>query len=253
MGTPKNYNSEFYQSQVTDSVVSAEVIVPLLFKYFNFKSAIDVGCGVGAWLSVLRKHGVEEITGLDSGNVPADTLMIDKENFRITNLNEEIKLERRFDLVCCLEVAEHLEPARADGLVRDLVELGDIVLFSAAIPGQEGTGHLNEQYPSYWIDKFKRHGFTCLDIIRPVFWNDTRICMWYKQNTMLFMKPGELSKYPLIEQQFSFQGADLVHPDYFHHKTVRVDRLQRIAENPLLFIRNKWGKLKSKLLGHEGR
>jgi hypothetical protein len=47
----------------------------------------------------------------------------------------------RFDLAVCLEVAEHLPPERAESFIRELCDLAPVVLFSAAIPGQGGTGH----------------------------------------------------------------------------------------------------------------
>ena len=69
-----------------------------------------------------------------------------------------LRIGRRFDLVNCLEVAEHLDASRADSFVDDLCALGDVVVFSAAIPGQGGTHHVNEQFQSYWQERFRRNG-----------------------------------------------------------------------------------------------
>jgi hypothetical protein len=53
-----------------------------------------------------------------------------------------------------LECAEHLPAHRAAPLVEWLTKSAPIVVFSAAIPGQGGKGHINEQPPDYWNDLF---------------------------------------------------------------------------------------------------
>ncbi len=82
---------------------------------------------------------------------------------------------RRFDLGICLEVAEHLPTAGADQLVENLVRLSDVILFSAAIPHQGGTHHVNEQWPSYWADLFAARHYFAWDGLRWLIWQDARI------------------------------------------------------------------------------
>jgi len=60
-------------------------------------------------------------------------------------------------------------------LVTSLRAHADTVIFSAACPGQEGQGHINCQWPSYWQALFNRNGFECVDDIRPVIWGNTDI------------------------------------------------------------------------------
>ena len=71
-----------------------------------------------------------------------------------------------------------------------LTSTADIILFSAAIPGQGGQGHVNEQWQSYWVERFKNYGYECIDIIRDQIWNDSDIWFYYKQNILLFIKKG---------------------------------------------------------------
>ena len=96
------------------------------------------------------------------------------------------KADGRYDLAVCLEVAEHLPESSASDLVRTLTTLAPIVLFSAAIPGQGGVGHINERWPSYWKSRFEEHGFQRLDPIRPHIWKNRRVHWWYRQNIFLF-------------------------------------------------------------------
>jgi hypothetical protein len=102
-----------------------------------------------------------------------------------------------------LEVAEHLPESRAASFVADLCRLAPVVLFSAAIPGQGGTGHVNEQWPGYWADLFGARGYSVSGALRWRIWNDCRVCNWYSQNMLVAsIEPGlltELFYHPLAE------------------------------------------------------
>lgn len=91
-------------------------------------------------------------------------------------------------MVISLEVAEHLPENRAEGFVRDLCLLGDIILFSAAVPRQGGTEHINEQWQTYWANKFDKNGFDAFDIIRPKIYDDYRVPLWYRNNMIVYVK-----------------------------------------------------------------
>jgi hypothetical protein len=106
-----------------------------------------------------------------------------------------LPLEREFDLVLSLEVAEHLPEESAAGFSQSLARLGPIVLFSAAAPQQGGTGHLNEQWPSYWVRHFAQNGFTVVDCLRDRIWRDERIEWRYRQNLLLFVRNDLFSQY----------------------------------------------------------
>jgi hypothetical protein len=112
-----------------------------------------------------------------------------------------------FDLGLCLEVAEHLTAAAGDELVRQLCRGCSVVAWSAAIPGQGGHGHLNEQWPSYWQERFAAHGWLLVDPWRSTLWHEPGVEPWYAQNLLLAQKaaPGtDLDEAPPV--------AHLVHP-----------------------------------------
>jgi hypothetical protein len=88
----------------------------------------------------------------------ADWLAVDRSEFRVADLNQPLKLSEKFDLAVCIEVAEHLQRAAAAPLVQTLTSVAPVVLFSAAIPGQGGHGHYNEQPRSFWHALFAQHG-----------------------------------------------------------------------------------------------
>ena len=209
------YDAEFYQKTMLEVRRSAGVIVPMVVELVKPNSVLDVGCGIGTWLAAFQAAGVDDVVGLDGEYVPGEMLEIPKDRFFAVDLNEPIQMDRRFDLVVSLEVAEHLHEIAAAGFVRSLTRLGPVVLFSAAIPFQGGEHHVNEQWLDYWSAMFARCGFVIVDCLRTRLWNDESICWWYAQNMVLFVEEGMLPQLPLLVELHS-QGAQMplrvVHP-----------------------------------------
>ena len=148
-----DYGQDFYDAQSAGSRRSAEVIVPIVMDLLRPSKVVDIGCGSGAWLSVFKERGASKVLGLDGHWVNTDCLQIARDEFVPVDLEQPLKLQDRFDLAVCMEVAEHLAPETARPLVDSLVNLAPAVLFSAAVPFQGGTGHVNEQWPDYWVPR----------------------------------------------------------------------------------------------------
>jgi SAM-dependent methyltransferase len=197
------YDDKFFTGIKDGSFKSAMKIIPYVSELLPIKSVVDIGCGAGSWLKAFRKNGVRDIYGIDGNRT--GILDIAENQFMQTDLSRPFLLKRRFDLAVSVEVAEHLPEERADSFVRDLIRLAPVILFSAAIPGQGGTYHVNEQWPEYWSDKFKKEGYVGLDFLRMRIWNDSDIMWWYRQNILLYArkditkKNPKLSKLPLAD------------------------------------------------------
>lgn len=217
-------NNLYIHDEATHNKRAASEIIPLLHEILDFDSVLDVGCGIGTWLNVFHEKGGLEILGLDGDYVNRDLLAknIPLDFFKAFDLSLEFDLKKKFDLAICLEVAEHLPFTSSDLLVNSLCRHSDQVLFSAAIPNQGGQNHLNEQWPSFWIDKFKRNGFEVYDLIRPKIWNNPQVDIWYRQNLLLFSKN---------KIQHAEVGAlDLVLPEYWNQRNKEVFRLENQLE-----------------------
>lgn len=189
---------------------SAKIVLPLVFDFIKADSVLDVGCGIGTWLYVAKNFGVRDVIGVDGDFVEKNLLEkhIKPNEFVSADIRFPFHINRKFDLAICLEVAEHLPPASASTLVDSLTKYSDVILFSAAIPGQGGQNHLNEQWPEYWAEKFRNHDYVFLDLIRPHIWNNEKVDFWYKQNIFLVVK---MSHKLAISNSESF--LSLVHPE----------------------------------------
>jgi SAM-dependent methyltransferase len=184
--TGEHYGRGYFEAHLALTKRSAEVIVPLVTALLEPRSVCDVGCGRGIWLSVFQQHGVTDVLGMDGDYVDQELLEIDRDRFKPVDLEQGVPAAGQFDLAVSLEVAEHLPDSAAAGFVEGLVGLAPAVLFSAAVPGQGGNRHINEQWPDYWRSFFERHGYEPIDCIRPVIWERREVRIWYRQNVLLY-------------------------------------------------------------------
>ena len=215
MGNDGPYGRDFYVANAEGARRSARVVVPLILELVHPESVVDVGCGVGAWLAVFRECGVMDIAGLDGKDLDPGLLQIPADRFRVADLTQPLRLERRFDLAISLEVAEHLPPECAEGFVESLTWMAPVVMFSAAIPGQGGTHHVNEQWPDYWAGLFGNRDYVALDCVRREVWDDENVEYWYAQNTLVFVARDRLDQYPRLRAEHGDSGSralSVVHP-----------------------------------------
>lgn len=211
------YSEAFFAAHDEGGRASACAVLPRLIELLAPQSIVDVGCGIGAWLRVARESGIDDVLGLDGPWVRPDELEIPPDCFLATDLTAQPDLGRKFDLALSLEVAEHLPPSKAEDFVDLLTTLGPVVVFSAAVPGQGGGGHTNEQWPGYWSSLFARRGYEAVDCLREEFWEDDAVEWWYSQNLILFARPAVLDTFPGLREHPNRGKTplSLIHPRRF--------------------------------------
>jgi hypothetical protein len=228
---------------------SAERVLSIVFEFCSPGSVVDIGCGVGTWLSVCRSKGVSDVLGMDGSHVDTDLLQIPKESFSLADLAKPISIGRSFDLAISLDVAERLPASIADAFVHELTTLAPIVLFSAAIPHQGGFMNINEQWPTYWATRFAVERYVVADAIRPRIWGDSNVLCRYRQNTIIFVREEFLTASPLWRwacEHTRNNQLDLIHPDLWaaaRHNGVPDDPfapcLRRLWRSLLLRLRGR--------------
>lgn|GEM_PF-547193 len=208
---------KYIHNEVIHRLKDPEIIVPIIIKVLNPKSVVDLGCGIGTFLHVFKKQGVEKILGLDGEWTNKDLLSkyISLSEFKVVDIERGFEINNKFDLAVCLEVFEHIDDKYANIAVKNLTQLSDTILFSSAIPGQMGQNHVNGQWPEYWSQKFSQFGFAFYDVLRPVFWNQKDLAWWYKQNMFLVVRNGCESKLTGFKRFMDSLIKPLVHPDCY--------------------------------------
>jgi SAM-dependent methyltransferase len=209
------YNEQFYQNIKERSRRSAKEVIPLVLELIQPRSVVDVGCGAGTWLSVFKEFGIDDFLGVDGDWVDKKMLEIPEERFLAFDLTTPLRIDKQFDLVVSLEVAEHLPSECAEMLVESLTRLGPVILFSAAIPFQGGTHHVNEQWPEYWVKFFRERRYFVIDCIRKKIWQNDNVEWFYAQNILMFVRWDYLENHPLLKKEFENTSTcqlSIVHP-----------------------------------------
>lgn len=223
----------FFHEDYNYNCKSAKVVLPMVLDIIKPASILDVGCGLGTWLKTAEDLGVAYLFGIDNYGIAKEKLYVKEEQFKQINLNKDFNLQQVFDLVICLEVAEHLEPQSAKTFIECLTKHSKVVLFSAAILGQGGQYHINEQNPAYWEEIFRDLNYIPVDIIRSKFEGHHEVEWWYQQNMILYL---EKTKAHELHLEDTGSVKLKIHPQNYLTKLNFID-------NP------NWGYLARKVLG----
>jgi hypothetical protein len=232
MQESKHYTKKFFTNHLDDPYYSAKELVPLIDKTFKPTSVIDFGCGVGNWLKAWQEETtVTDLLGVEGPYIQKELYKVPEAMILLKDLKAPIDLKRKFDLAISLEVGEHLPNEAASAFVGNIVKASDIVVFSAAIKGQLGTYHINEQYPEYWAEKFASVGYVPIDYFRNLIWNNKKIEYWYRQNIMIFIKKERVSDFPVLVPYFQTTNPSIlvrIHPEQYELKLELIDRTSTI-------------------------
>jgi SAM-dependent methyltransferase len=242
------YDDHYHDLKAAESRRAADAMLPLVLAVVDVESMLDVGCGYGDWLAAARALGIADLAGVEGPWAEAwrdRGVLATPFELMLLDLEAPLRLERRYDLVVCIEVAEHLTAARGSGFVADLCAAGGAILLGAAIPGQKGPNHVNERWPSEWADDFARHGYQPIDCIRPRVWGDSALLVHHRQNPVLFVHEDGLAEARARAAKLpqpSSAALDLVHPQFFLRPPPRDDSMltlrQHLAQIPGAFVRS---------------
>ncbi len=120
-------------------------------------SALDAGCAMGFLVETLRQRGVDA-EGVDVSDYAIGQAHESiRDHVRVGSVTEPFG--RRYDLITCVEVLEHMPPAEAPAAIANLCAHADDILFSSSPEDLEELTHLNVRPPEHWAELFARQGF----------------------------------------------------------------------------------------------
>ncbi|HEY6469246.1 MAG TPA: class I SAM-dependent methyltransferase [Candidatus Dormibacteraeota bacterium] len=138
---------------------------------FAPKTTLDAGCAIGLLVEALRDRGVDA-DGIDFSEFAIARARDDmRGHLTLGSITEP--LQRRYDLITCLEVLEHLTPQDADKAIANLCTFTDNLIVSSTPMHYRDPTHTNIHPQEYWTERFARHGF-----IRDVDYDASYIVAW---------------------------------------------------------------------------
>lgn len=139
------------------------------------RSVLEIGCSIGGVASLLSDRGFK-VFGSDISEyaVKNAKLLNPKANFLSFDVQHEIPLKQKFDIIIAFEVVEHLE--NPEGAIKNMIsslKKDGFLVISTPYPypwNYRDKTHINLKYPSEWIKimrknklkKIKKSGFTLL-------------------------------------------------------------------------------------------
>lgn len=166
------YPAGYYVSKTEGGAHPARAMAADLYEYMQsvysavfgraFGSILELGTGAGEITSQFRDHGHDycAVEGSPEGVVKLRQMGVPEDRLVFSDLKFLRPLGRKWDLVMCTEVAEHVEPWFASKVVEICVSHADVVWFSAAERRiRPHYHHMNEICIEAWDNIFATMGF----------------------------------------------------------------------------------------------
>lgn len=150
------YNDEFFEWHLKYAREYSIKTMDWFIEKYKPHSVVDFGAAIGSYLESGYNKGLE-IRGFE--------ISISAQKYTPWNIQDFIEYldctqpidVGKFDCVISFEVAEHLEPVGTDQFILNLINATrKHLLFTAAPPGQLGTGHINLRPKEFWIEQFSK-------------------------------------------------------------------------------------------------
>lgn len=148
-------DNNYFQQIIDEETEQAQRLAQLLIDMYRPKTVADYGCATGLYLEPFAAAGIEVI-GYDNAE-PALALTKLPDQVHLTDLTQDLELKET-DLSISLEVLEHIEARDAVKVAGTIAKHSNILVFSAAHPGQGGEGHINCRTREYWEGVFNAYG-----------------------------------------------------------------------------------------------
>lgn len=149
-GPPYTYEEQHWKTffgRIADEIIAL----------FAPTSAYDAGCAKGFLVRALADRGVDarggDISAFAIAGAPAGLA----ERLEVKDLTEPFN--RRYDVISCVEVLEHMAPEDALAAIENVCAATDVVILSTTPDDFAEPTHVNIRQAAGWSQDFGSHGF----------------------------------------------------------------------------------------------
>ncbi|MET0421792.1 MAG: class I SAM-dependent methyltransferase, partial [Acidimicrobiia bacterium] len=148
-----------------------------LIRELRPQSTLDAGCAFGMLVEALRNHGVDA-SGIDLSSYAISQAPPElAPHLRVGTLTDP--LPGRYDLITCVEVIEHLDPADAARALDNLTAATDRLLLCSTPTDYAEPTHVYVRQPEEWAADLAKRGF-----VRDLSFDGSFLTPW----TLLFVR-----------------------------------------------------------------
>ena len=149
------YNDEFFECHLKYARDYSIKTMDWYLSSFPMESVVDFGCGIGSYLEIAHSLGLK-VKGYEISEVAKKYTSENIQKFiEYRDCTLPIIPMKSYDTVLSFETAEHIRAEGTQQFVNNILNaVGKHLLFTAAPPGQQGTGHINLQPREFWIAQF---------------------------------------------------------------------------------------------------
>jgi hypothetical protein len=150
LGPPYTYEEPHWRNffgGVADAIIAT----------LNPTTTYDAGAAIGLFVRALLERGVDayggDISEFAVNGAPEGL----RERLEVRDLT--VPFDRRYDLITCIEVLEHMSSADAHVAIANLCAATDTVLLSSTPDDFTEPTHINVRTAAQWAQDFAAHGF----------------------------------------------------------------------------------------------
>jgi SAM-dependent methyltransferase len=150
LGPPYTYDEPHWRTffgGVADSVVAL----------FAPTTTYDAGCAIGLLVRAMLERGVDAYGGDISEFAVSGAPDGLRERLEVRNLVDPF--DRRYDVITCIEVLEHMSAGDSQLAIANLCAATDTILLSSTPEDFREPTHVNVRTPASWAQDFAAHGF----------------------------------------------------------------------------------------------
>lgn len=220
----KHVEEAYKEVEYTRSIGPYKIYLQALEEVFDwsaFESFADLGCSNGRLLEcVQRKYAHINLLGLEYfewAKTHADASV--RDHIQLADLGKPHHYNRKYDIVNCSEVGEHLEPEVENVFIDNVTSAAkDILILTWSNAKSDTNGqHVNPRPQSYVKSKLLSKGFAYWEEATDKIKNSLRISLegightWWPDNIMVFKKIA----FTPIKSRYFIQG---IHTDNDAHR-----------------------------------